>query len=299
MMMFHVHALSLDKMTAAWLLPVVPCVVAAASGGLVSTVLSHERALITLVVSYALWGVGMSLSFLIMAIYIHRLTLFKLPTSEVIVSAFLPVGPLGQGAYAVMQMSQAGRTVFPAVSFMGVHDAADIVFVVSTLVGVSLWGFGAWWLVHGISSVSIRVATSGWIHHNMAFWGFIFPLGVYTTATIAIGRALPSEAFDYLSVVFVVTVVLLYIFVAAGSIHALLTRRRLVAPCLTQLQTAPSPPHTLQLSLGMKHTVTEEQRVEEEKAADEGISHRGQTHVPVHLSTGQTHVPVVSVTVDK
>ena len=39
LIMFHVHTLSLDTMTAAWLLPIVPAVVCAASGGLVSSVL--------------------------------------------------------------------------------------------------------------------------------------------------------------------------------------------------------------------------------------------------------------------
>ena len=240
MMMFHVHTISLDKMTAAWLLPIVPTVVAAASGALVSTILSADHAFITLMVSYALWGVGMSLSFLVMAIYIHRLAVHKLPTSEVIVSAFLPLGPLGQGAFGIIEMSQSGRTVYPAVGFTGVSDAGEIVFVISTLVGLALWGFGAWWLVHGISSVSIRVATSGRLQHNMGFWGFIFPLGVYTAATIALGTALPSECFNYLSIIFVVVLVALYLFVVAGSIHGVMTRRLFVAPCLSQVGSGPA-----------------------------------------------------------
>ena len=241
MVMFHQHQLSLDKMTAAWLLPIVPTVVAAASGALVSTVLPPEHALITLLVSYALWGIGMSLSFMIMAIYIHRLAVYKLPTSEVIVSAFLPLGPLGQGAFGIIEMSQSGRTVFPAVGFTGVAIAGEVVFVVSTVVGLVLWGFGAWWLVHGISSVSIRIATSGRLKHNMGFWGFIFPLGVWTAATIALGTAIPSEAFNYLSIIFVVVLVILYLFVLAGSVHGVLTRKLLVAPCLGQVGSALHP----------------------------------------------------------
>ena len=42
-------------MTAAWLLPIVPCVVAAASGGLVSSVLSSDLAFFTIAISYMLW----------------------------------------------------------------------------------------------------------------------------------------------------------------------------------------------------------------------------------------------------
>ena len=42
-------------MTAAWLFPIVPMVVTAATGGVVASVLSAEPAVITLVVSYMLW----------------------------------------------------------------------------------------------------------------------------------------------------------------------------------------------------------------------------------------------------
>ena len=38
----------------------------------------------------------MGLSFAVMALYFHRLAVFSLPNAEVIVSAFLPLGPLGQ-----------------------------------------------------------------------------------------------------------------------------------------------------------------------------------------------------------
>ena len=43
-------------------------------------------------VSYILWGIGMALSLIIMAMYFHRLTVHSLPDSEAIVSAFLPLG---------------------------------------------------------------------------------------------------------------------------------------------------------------------------------------------------------------
>ena len=52
---FHYHQLSLEHMTAAWLLPIVPAVVAAASGGLVASTLSPDLAFVTIAVSYMLW----------------------------------------------------------------------------------------------------------------------------------------------------------------------------------------------------------------------------------------------------
>jgi hypothetical protein len=69
-------------------------------------------------------GIGMLLSFIVMALYFHRLTVYSLPNAEVIVSAFLPLGPLGQGAFGIMQLAAVARTVLPASGFAA--DAAGV-----------------------------------------------------------------------------------------------------------------------------------------------------------------------------
>lgn len=90
----------LSSMTAAWLLPIVSCVVAASTGALVADVLPNpQHALWTVIASYALWGIGVPLALMVIVIYLQRLTLHKLPPKAVIVSVFLPLGPLGQGGY--------------------------------------------------------------------------------------------------------------------------------------------------------------------------------------------------------
>lgn len=87
-------------MTAAWLLPVVSCVVAAASGSIVADVLPNAQlALATILASYILWGIGVPLAMMIMGIYLQRLMFHKLPPKGMLVSVFLPLGPLGQGSF--------------------------------------------------------------------------------------------------------------------------------------------------------------------------------------------------------
>ena len=81
--MFTVQELRLESMTAAWLLPVVPAVVAAGTGAVVASTLPRQHALETLLVSYALLGIGLALSFMIMALYFHRLVVHHLPNAEV------------------------------------------------------------------------------------------------------------------------------------------------------------------------------------------------------------------------
>lgn len=90
----------LSSMTAVWLLPIVSCIVAASSGAIVAGVLPDDQyALWTVLASYVLWGIGLPLALMVMVIYLQRLTLHKLPSKAVIVSVFLPLGPLGQGGY--------------------------------------------------------------------------------------------------------------------------------------------------------------------------------------------------------
>lgn len=92
------HKAKLSTMTAAWLLPIVSTIVAAASGGIIADVLPNpQHALWTLTTSYILWGTGVPLAMFTLVLYFQRLTIHKLPPREVIVSVFLPLGPLGQG----------------------------------------------------------------------------------------------------------------------------------------------------------------------------------------------------------
>lgn len=94
------YEVELQSMAAPWLLPIVACVVAAASGAIVADVLPHPQyALGTLIASFVLWGIGVPLALMVMVIYLMRLMLHKLPPKAVIVSTFLPLGPLGQGGF--------------------------------------------------------------------------------------------------------------------------------------------------------------------------------------------------------
>jgi tellurite resistance protein TehA-like permease len=98
--MAHGEQTNLASMTAVWLLPIVSCIVAASSGAIVAEALpSPQHALWTVITSYILWGIGLPLALMMMVIYLARLALHKLPPKAVIVSVFLPLGPLGQGGY--------------------------------------------------------------------------------------------------------------------------------------------------------------------------------------------------------
>jgi tellurite resistance protein TehA-like permease len=165
------HKFADETMTAAWLLPVVAPIVAAASGAVVASALPNvEHALWTIITSYVLWGTGVPLAFVVLVIYFHRLAVYKLPPQEVIVSVFLPLGPMGQGGYGIMQLGKVAMEVFPKANMLH-PSAGEILYVTGFGVAIILWGFGLVWLFFALASISRSK-----FPFNMGWWGTSSPI---------------------------------------------------------------------------------------------------------------------------
>jgi tellurite resistance protein TehA-like permease len=230
----HKHDTRLEHMTAAWLLPIVSTIVAAASGGIVAQVLSNpQHALWTLITSYILWGTGVPLAMVVLVMYFHRLTVHKLPPREVIVSVFLPLGPLGQGGFAIMQLGKVAMDIFPKTNSL-VLGSGETLYTVGFGVALVMWGYGLVWLFFALATIS-RTR----FPFNMGWWGFTFPLGVFAVSTVTISKELPSLFFKVLGTIFSLLVVLLWIGVSVGTARgALVTGKLLFAPCAAAYEKA-------------------------------------------------------------
>jgi tellurite resistance protein TehA-like permease len=68
--------------------------------------------------------------------------------------------------------------------------------------------------VIAIASV-IRLAKKERIGFNMGWWAFTFPLGVFSTATTQLATELDSEAFRILGMIFSLSVVALWLYIAS------------------------------------------------------------------------------------
>ncbi len=152
-----VHQTQLSTMTATWLLPIVSTIVAAASGGIIAEVLPNpQHALWTVIISYILWGTGVPLAMSILVIYFHRLAIHKLPPLEVITSVFLPLGPLGQGGFGIMQLGKVAMELFPETGTLQstTTNSGEILYVDGWLTATIMWGFGLAWLFFAAASIS-------------------------------------------------------------------------------------------------------------------------------------------------
>ncbi|KAG9237117.1 C4-dicarboxylate transporter/malic acid transport protein-like protein [Amylocarpus encephaloides] len=231
------HDTALNKMTAAWLLPIVAPIVAAATGGIVAEVLPNpQHALWTVIASYVLWGTGVPLAMVVLVIYFQRLTIVSLPPVEVAVSVFLPLGPLGQGGYGIMQLGKVAMDVFPTTMTLSEHmtNSGEILYVIGWLMATIMWGFALVWMFFAVASI-----TRAKFPFNMGWWGFTFPLGVFTASTVQMGKELPSRFFDVFGTITSLAVTLFWLVVAVKTVHGAATGKLFVAPCLANLNEKP------------------------------------------------------------
>lgn len=182
-----------------------------------------------------MWGMATPLAMTILVIYYQRLALHKLPPREVVVSSFLPLGPLGMGGYTIMYLGRVSRDTFPRVDFLHLPNltlAGDVLYILGVFVALIMWGFGLCWLIFALATIySTRP-----FPFNMGWWGFTFPLGVYAVSTMTFGVEMPSEFFKVLGTIFSVAVVVLWCVVAAGTVKGAWSGRLFYAPCLRNLK---------------------------------------------------------------
>ncbi|KAH6865603.1 sulfite transporter Ssu2 [Alternaria rosae] len=224
---------ALDRITAAQLLPIAASIVAAGTGARVAEHLTNPQyALGTILASYIMWGMSTPLAMTVLVMYYTRLALHKLPPREIVVSSFLPLGPLGMGGYSITYLGSVSRRVFPETDFFSdIPIAGDMFFIFGVFLALIMWAFGLTWLCFALASIY----KSRPFPFNMGWWGFTFPLGVMALSTMELGNIFPSLFFRVLGTIFAVAVILLWCVVAVGTARGAWSGRLFNAPCLKNL----------------------------------------------------------------
>jgi tellurite resistance protein TehA-like permease len=119
----------------------------------------------------------------------------KLPPLAAISTVFLPLGPLGEGGFAIMKIGDVALTVFPQTNTI-IPSAGQIVYVFGFLTALLMWGFALAWLFWALASFGRSKSP-----FNMGWWSIVFATGVFTGSTITLGQEMPSRFFDVLGTV--------------------------------------------------------------------------------------------------
>ncbi|KAJ4167701.1 Plasma membrane sulfite pump involved in sulfite metabolism [Fusarium falciforme] len=221
---------TLPSMNASWLLPIVADIVASATGAIVANVLANDQhALWTVIISYILWGTGVSTAMLILAMYYSRLMFHDVPPKEMVVSSFIPLGPLGQGAAGIQLLGQVSLKLFKRNNFIPAAPmAGQFFYVAGILIALVMWGFGLMWLFFALAALYRRRR----FPFNLNWWAFTFPLGVYAVATTTLAQELPSVFFKVLGTILSIIETMLWIMVAVGTVRYSLNGRLFQSPPL-------------------------------------------------------------------
>ena len=229
-MMFTRQEHAIDQMTAVWLLPVVAAEVAAVTGGLIAPHLADPNAALSvLVVSYGLWALSVPLAMSILVILVLRMAIHKLPHAGMAASSWLSLGPIGTGALGMLVLGQAAPAIFTAAGLGQYGDAARGIGLIG---GLLLWAYGLWWAAMAML-ITLRYLRQG-LPFNLGWWGYTFPLGVFSVATLKLGALLPIPAFNLFGMVLVAALLVLWLIVGARTVRGAWRGDLFVAPCLAE-----------------------------------------------------------------
>lgn len=219
---------SIEKMTAVWLLPIVACEVAAASGGLLAAHLADADGYGVLLASYVLWALSVPLAISILTILLLRLIVHNLPGADMAASGWLALGPIGTGALGLLVLGGDAPRLFAAA---GLPSVGDVAFGLGVIGGIVLWGYGVWWLI--LAAMKTAHYLRSGMPFNLGWWGFTFPLGVYTLATLALARVTHLGFFSVTGGVLVLCLAAFWAVVATRTVSGALKGDLFFSPCLT------------------------------------------------------------------
>lgn len=227
-MMFTRQQHSIDQMTAVWLLPVVAAEVAAVSGGLLVPHIGEAQTQLGIIItSYVLWAFSVPLALSILVILLLRMALHKLPHESMAASSWLALGPIGTASLGMLVIGGEAPTVFAA---NAMADIGNIAAGVGFVAGVLFWGCGLWWMLLALL-ITVRYCRNG-IPFNLGWWGFTFPLGVFTVTTLKLSMLLNIPFFKGLGALLVVALLLVWLLVAAKTVQGAWRGTLFVSPCL-------------------------------------------------------------------
>ncbi|KNZ80517.1 Sulfite efflux pump SSU1 [Termitomyces sp. J132] len=193
---------TLTRMASVWVLPMVTLIVASSTGGLLANALINHsiyHSLITTGVSVTALVMGLSLALMILTVYLTRLVLYGPPDPSLILSAFITLGPLGQGGFSLLLAGRNLSILLPlhlSNKFPNAAITGDLLYSACFCGAWILWAMGIAWTAISILSV-YAVVRMRKIPFTIAYWGLIFPAGVFGLLSVELGEVLESPFFHY------------------------------------------------------------------------------------------------------
>lgn len=172
---------------------------------------------------------------MLMCIYFWRLLASSLPTRDLIISCFIPMGPPGEGAYSIQTLAVGLGAYIQKSGYLlsrgsrkqagtdTVAAAAELINWLGTVVALFLVSFSTFWLIEAICSIILRIPR----RFTVGFWSSIFPFAVYSNALCSLAQDLNNTGFRVWAVICTVATILLWLACAFMTLWKGAWKRRL------------------------------------------------------------------------
>ncbi len=193
-----------------WLMPVVPPMVSAANGALLIPHVAPGQGRLTLLLAcYAMFGISLFASVIIITQVWSRLVTHKPGAAVMVPTMWIVLGPLGQSVTAAGNLGNVAAHVLPAP-----YGAGAAVFAL--LYGVPAWGFAMMWLALA-ATITVRTIRRG-LPFALTWWSFTFPVGTCVTGTISLAVRCHSDVLRGASVLLFALLAGAWLVVAARTV---------------------------------------------------------------------------------
>lgn len=215
-LLFTRHETAPDAASGAWLMPIVPPMVSAATGALLLPHLDGEAARTLALACYGMVGAAGLASLAVLPQIWSRLAHHKLGSAAAVPTLWIVLGPLGQSVTALgLLADHAG----PA---LGVDP--EVLRVGAVLVGVPVLGFALLWLA--IAAVlTARTARRG-LPFSLAWWAFTFPVGTCVTGASSLAAHTGAVALEAAAVALFTLLLGGWVVAARATVRELARNRR-------------------------------------------------------------------------
>ncbi|MEE4022303.1 TDT family transporter [Gordonia sp. PKS22-38] len=199
----------------AWLMPVVPPMVSAATGAaLIAHVPTGQPRLAMLTGCYALFGVSLVLGLMTMTMIYARLTHGGVPESRSAPTIWITLGMIGQSVTAANLLAAEADHVFTGAQ----APIATGLAVFGIVVGLAMGGFGVAMFALA-TAVTVRAVRRS-LPFALTWWSFTFPVGTCVTGLLALGAALDAAPIRALGEMLFVVLVAAWATVAVRTARA-------------------------------------------------------------------------------
>ncbi|GAA3319143.1 TDT family transporter [Arthrobacter ramosus] len=175
-----------------WLMPVVPPMVSASTGALLLPyVPSGQLGLTMLMACYAMFGLSLMASLIIIPLIWYRLALHKDLAASAVPTLWIVLGPLGQSITAANLLGSNAHLVASG-------TLASALEVFGVLYGVPVLGFALMWAALA-AVITVRTLRRG-LPFSLTWWSFTFPLGTCVTGLSGLAAHTHLAVFEAMAV---------------------------------------------------------------------------------------------------